>query len=156
MNSTARIYLPKTLAFLFYAIVLLGGSCNREPEWSREIRNFLESTNRDLEEIAPHFARDSSPDNVIVGLSRIDKVMDRILADLSTFFKKYPLLLKDPKPIGMYHGAQVQRLQKNVQSIFRDGAYWYEKLKDQKDYKNLAQSILRKIREADKLTRQPQ
>ena len=136
-------------------VFLIVGACKKEPEWSPEMRNFLESTNRDLEEIAPHFAQDSSPEKVIVGLTRMDKVMDRILIDLRALFKKYPFLLKDPKPIGMYYAAQVQRLQKNVQEIIKTGAYWHQKLEKQKKVDALVQSILKKMREADKLTRQP-
>ena len=155
MIRIPKNFSSRHLTFLVFSLVFLIGACQKEPEWSPEIRNFLENTNRELEEIAPHFARDSSQQIVIAGLTRMDKAMDRIVVDLRTFFKKYPSLLKDPKPIGILYGAQVQRLQKNVQSIILDGGYWHRMLEKEKNVDDLVQSILKKMREADKLTRPP-
>lgn len=155
MIRTCTRYYPAKFPLLFFAFLFFVGMCRKEPEWAPAIRNILETTNRDLEEIAPHFARDSSPEIVLVGLKRMEKAMDRIVVELRNFFNKYPFLLKDPKPIGILYGAQVQRLQKNVQNIILDGGYWHRKLEKEKKVDDLVQSILKKMREADKLTRPP-
>ncbi|AFM12261.1 hypothetical protein [Turneriella parva] len=139
---------------VFFAVLLI--FCSRKPpEWSPDLKNFLNKANRELDELAPFFMRNSSPEKVMDGLGRLDKFMDGIVVDMRRMIEKYPELLKDSRAVGTYHRLEIKLLQDNIERIQKDGAYWYQKLNKQKRYIDLVQRIHTKIRIADKMTVPP-
>jgi len=139
---------------VLFLLTILLTSCQR-PDWLPDFKNLLQTTNAELEEISPTLAADSTPGAVLVGLRRLDRMMDRVLAQLRSLVGKYPHVLDQSLLVKTYLGTDLKRLAANMQNVYNSAAYWVKKTKPQKEFEEIAISIVKKIREADTILRKP-
>lgn len=145
-----------TISLLLVFVVLTAGACKKDPDWLVKLSQIIDSINKDLETIAPSLAEDATPQQVFVGLTRLDKMMDRVIIDLRTFFQNYPEAWKNTKLIEKRLSKELFRLRKNMRQIVTAGSAWHEKLKHRKEFTDLTSRIVKKIQESDKVTRKYQ
>lgn len=144
---------PKVFIKVALLVALCSSSCKREPNWVPAYRHFLDSVNRDLEAIEPTLAPDVQPQNIFVGLSRLENALDRIEFDISALYQRYPKIPRSLQGIEMYAAGELKRLRINMQKISGNLKFWYGKLKHRKEFIEIGRRIVKKVREIDNITR---
>lgn len=133
------------------ALSLCSIVCKAEPAWLPDFRNLLQNTNRELEEILPSLAPESSTPAVYAGLHRLDKSADTMVAELDSFLKKHPGVLKEQLRIGFHLRGELKQLGDNLRNIIIAGNFWDKKLGHPKEFVRITQSILKKGNRAETL-----
>lgn len=138
---------------LLLAALLFWGACTKDPIWLSEFRTMLENMNSEFEAVLPALTQDTSPENLYVGLRRLDKSSDQMVLDLEAFLEKYPYIMKEKMTIGFHLRNQLDQLGRNLKSAFAAGIAWDKKIGQEKEFRTRANNIVKKTDRAKALLR---
>lgn len=118
-----------------------------------ELKNLIEKSNSQLEEVLPLLTQNASAATMYMGLRQLEKSTDQIIIELATFLEKYPHIAKEKIAIVFHLKKPLDRLGKNLRETVAAGIAWEKRIGHEKEFKKLADSIMKKKDKVNSLLR---
>lgn len=146
-----KLFPSPSKAFAILTIFIALFSCRRDPEWLSATEKLLDKATRNLDTISPFLAPGASPQDVLIGLNRLEKAIDETAADTLQLWKKYPEMRVQQNLITSRLDSKMKNLSKKMGETAANVKFWNEKLKRKEIY-DIVVRISKKMYQIDRQT----